>query len=93
MTRKLIAVVLLIVFAFAIFPSPAALAGGGDYKDTPFDKLGDWMATLGKSGLEKDQILAERQAARLKRHAEIQAKKAKHEAEKAGKDMKEKMGY
>ena len=101
--KKFLTVVVLVLFAFTILPSPMALAGGAAYKDNMFDSMGDWMATLGKSGMEKEQILAERKAGRMKRHAEIQAKKARQQAEKeakkagkdadkAGKDMKKKFG-
>lgn len=51
-------------------------------KETPFTKLGDSLATLGKSGLDKDKILAERTAARASKCAEA----------KAG-EMKKKMGF
>lgn len=59
------------------------LTGCGDpCKDDPFTKLGDSLATIGKSGMEKDSVLAERAAARAGKCAES----------KAG-EMKKKMGF
>ncbi len=43
-----------------------------------FNRVGDWFATVGKSGEEKENILAERKTKRA-------AKKARKRAEKAGK--------
>lgn len=45
------------------------------------DKLGNSLATIGKKGLEKDKIIAERTAARAQKCAE-----------KKGAEMKKKMG-
>lgn len=56
-------------------------------KDTPIDQAGDWFATLGKKGMEKDQILAKRKADRLAICAKKQAQEAAKEAQKAAQDM------
>ena len=61
-------------------------------KDTPIDQAGDWFATLGKQGLEKDQVLAKRKAERLAICAKKEAQKAAQEAQQAGNDMKKKLG-
>lgn len=45
------------------------------------DKLGNSLATIGKSGLEKDKVIAERTAARAQKCAE-----------KKGAELKKKMG-
>ncbi len=61
-------------------------------EDTAIDKMGDWMATIGKSGLEKDQMLAERKAARTAKRLEQQTKKAAKEAEKSAAETQKKLG-
>ena len=82
-----------VLLVLALMGAPAVVyAADAIAQDTVVDKVGDWMATLGKSGTDKDAILAqrkaERAAARTKRMAEKQAKKAQKEAEKAGKELK-----
>jgi hypothetical protein len=62
-------------------------------KDTPIDQIGDWFGTLGKEGMEKDQILAKRKADRVLVCAKREAEKAAKEARKAGNDMKKKLGF
>ena len=62
-------------------------------KDNPVDQAGDWFATLGKQGVEKDQILAKRKADRVAICAKKEAQKAGQEAKKAGNDMKKKLGF
>ena len=62
-------------------------------KDNPIDQAGDWFATLGKKGLEKDQVLTARKADRLAACAKSEAEKAMKEAGKAGNDMKKKLGF
>jgi hypothetical protein len=61
-------------------------------KDTPIDQAGDWFATLGKQGMEKDQILAKRKADRLAICAKKQAQEAGKAVKKAGTDVKKKLG-
>ena len=62
-------------------------------KDTPIDQIGDWAATLGKRGMEKDQILATRKADRVAVCAKKQADEAVKAAQKAGGDLKKKLGF
>ena len=62
-------------------------------KDTPIDQAGDWFATLGKKGIEKDQVLAARKADRIGACTKREAEKAMKEAGKAGNDMKKKLGF
>ena len=62
-------------------------------KDNPIDQAGDWFATLGKQGMEKDQILAKRKADRLASCTKKQAEDAAAAAKKAGNDMKKKLGF
>jgi len=53
-----------------------------------FTRIGDWFATLGKSGFEKDSILLQRRTARAARRTqqaiEHQAKHAEHGLREAG---------
>lgn len=55
-------------------------------KNTPVDQAGDWLGTLGKQGMEKDKILAQRKANRV-------IACSKREAEKIGRDIKKKLGF
>ncbi len=60
-----------------------SLTGCGDpCKEDAITKLGDSVATIGKSGIEKDRILAERAAGRA---AEC--------AKKSGSDLKKSLGF
>src|SRR3989338_9007778 len=53
-----------------------------------FNRIGDWFATLGKSGFEKDSILVQRRTARVagraRRAVEHQAKHAEKGLREAG---------
>lgn len=62
-------------------------------KDTLIDQTWDWFATLGKKGMEKDQILVKRKADRFSACAKKQAEKAAQDAQKSGNDMKKKLGF
>ena len=62
-------------------------------QDTPVDQVGDWFAVIGKQGMEKDQVLAKRKADRLAICAKKQAQEAAAAAQKAGDDMKKKLGF
>jgi hypothetical protein len=61
-------------------------------KDTPIDQTGDWFATFGKKGLEKDQILAKRKADRLLACARKEARQAVKDVQKSGASMKKRLG-
>lgn len=67
---------LLIVLAVSF-----ALTGCDVCKENMFTKLGDSLATMGKEGVAKQQILAERKGARASKCAE-----------QKGAEMKKKMG-
>ncbi|MBN1687646.1 MAG: hypothetical protein JW893_00950 [Candidatus Omnitrophica bacterium] len=58
-----------------------SLMGCDACKENALNKAGDWVATLGKDGVEKDKVLAGRKADRAKKCAE----------QKAG-EMKKKLG-
>ena len=72
---------------------PAVTVYADSYKDTPMDQAGDWFATLGKEGFEKDKILFQRKAERIAKYAQRQAEEAAKEVQKTGKDLKKKMGF
>jgi hypothetical protein len=61
-------------------------------KDTSIDQFGDWLGTLGKKGVEKDQILARRKTDRMLACAKKEAQKAVKEVQKSGEDMKKRLG-
>jgi len=73
--KKTILGLMLAVAAFSF-------AGCGPCEEDVLTKLGDTVATIGKSGVAKDQILVERKANRAAKCAE----------QKAG-EMKKKMGF
>ena len=60
-------------------------------QDTIVDQVGDWFATLGKSGVDKDAILAQRRTERTAAHAQKAAKRqvkaAGQSVENAGRDL------
>ena len=100
--KSIFVMMLVGLFAFSATPATPAYAGekgasamGYEHasENSVFNRVGDWFATIGKSGAEKDQILAERKAARMKKHAEKEAKKMGKSADSAGKDMKKKVSY
>ena len=91
--KRFLAVIFAMTLIFSSVPMRFSYAETGQYQDTVFDQAGDWFATLGKQGDEKDRILAERKAERLKHYMEKSAEQASKDAEKAGADMKEKMGF
>ncbi len=62
-------------------------------KDNPVDQAGDWFATLGKKGIEKDQVLSARKGDRVIACTKREADKAMKAAGKAGNGMKKKLGF
>ena len=77
----------------AVFSGAPAFAAVDCTKDTWVDQAGDWFATRGKNGLEKDKVLATRKADRIAKCTKRQAEQAAKEAKKAGEDMKKKLGF
>jgi len=104
MKRFLVSIVML-AFVFSVAPVGTSYAATVQpYNETAIDHAGDWFATLGKQGVEKQMILSERKADRVRHHAERQAEKARREAEKqamrakkeagkTAKDAKKKLGF
>ena len=92
--KKQIAVFCLVLGLFSTLPmtSGTAWAEVQEYQENAIDKMGDWFAVLGKQGVEKDSILAQRKADRLAKHAQKQADQMAKEAQKSGEDMQKKLG-
>jgi len=81
-------------FVFTLMLGGVSVAFAADCtKDTPFDQAWDWATTLGKQGLEKDQILVKNKADRVAVCTKKEAEKAAAEAQKAGEAMKKKLGF
>ncbi len=59
----------------------------------PLDGAWDWYTTLGKDGLEKEQILTKNKAERLQRCADKAAKEAGKALDGAAADAKKKLGF
>lgn len=74
------------VFVFSIMFGGIVAYAADCTQDNVIDQVGDWFATLGKQGVEKDKILATRKADRV-------IACTKREAEKAGADLKNKLGF
>lgn len=77
------AVVGVLVAALVGLAAPA-YAAQAPTQDTIVDQIGDWFATIGKSGMEKDSLLAKR---RMERQAERAHKALQHGANRAGRDI------
>ena len=87
MRRVVLGLVLAGIMSAAV-PVYAAQSVGND---TAIDQVGDWVATLGKSGLEKEALLTQRKAQRAAKRAEASARRQAKQAEKgidnAGKEL------
>jgi len=89
--RKLVIAVFVLALVSGGFSAAAYAMDCG--KDNVIDQAGDWFATLGKEGAAKDQILVKRKADRFSACAKKQADEAAKTAQKAGEDMKKKLGF
>lgn len=58
-------------------------------QDAIIDKIGDWLATLGKSEMDKQMVLADRCTKRVLRHTKHELEEAN---EKAGKEIGKALG-
>ena len=81
------------VLAVMLSVAPISSVFAAQCQDNPFDKMGDWAATMGKQGMDKDTILASRKAKRAAACAERMAKQASKDAGKAAADAKKKLGF
>ena len=86
-------VTLFFVMSLMFSSLPISVCYAGEYRENVLDKMSDSIATMGKKGVEKDQILAERKAKRMQRYGEREAKRMQKEAQKAGNDTKKKLGF
>jgi hypothetical protein len=89
--RKLI--VAFFVFTLMLAGTSTVAFAADCTKDTGIDQFGDWIATLGKKDVEKDQILVKRKADRVLACTKREAEKAAKEVQKSANDMKKKMGF
>ncbi|MFA7255606.1 MAG: hypothetical protein WC133_05875 [Candidatus Omnitrophota bacterium] len=82
-------------FAFALMVGGvSAVAYAVDCsKDNQFDRAWDWATTIGKKDMEKNQTLIKNKADRVAACTKREADKAGKAAQKAGKDMKKKLGF
>lgn len=90
---KKYATLLLMLLTFSAISTVPAYAAAAECKENVLDGAWDWYTTLGKQGMEKDQILAQNKADRLKRCVEKAAKEAGDAASKASADAKKKLGF
>lgn len=95
--KKWAGLVLMAVFIFGALPvfADTDSAQGNAYaygqEDSILDKVSDWVATIGKSGSDKEEVLAERRLDRAMKRTSQAFKKSSKKASKAmkefGKDM------
>lgn len=88
--------VLFLLGAFILVANPGFAQQGANEKalehasdQAIFNRVGDWFATIGKKGAEKEKILAERKAQRTAKRAEKEAKKVMKGAEDKAEDVAE----
>lgn len=93
MKKRILSFVFVVAFACSMVPARPVYAADYEYKETPLDQMWDGFTTLGKQGAEKERILAENKAERLKRYAEKMGKQAKIDSERASADAKKKLGF
>lgn len=80
-----------LLLALTLCLSTANVYAGDVTQDNALDKMSDWAQTVGKSGVEKETILAKRRADRVAMRMEKEAKKAAAKAEKDAKKMGDSM--
>ena len=91
--KKWVSFVLVFLFAVIALPVYADTdsANGHAYaygqEDSILDKVSDWVATIGKSDQEKDQLVAERQMDRVMKRTKHAMAQGSHKASKAMKDF------
>lgn len=83
----------MMLLTFSAVSAVPAYAAEAQCKENVLDGAWDWYTTLGKQGMEKDQIIAQNKADRLKRCVEKAAKEAGDAASKASADAKKKLGF
>jgi hypothetical protein len=73
-----------IFFAFLLMLGGGSVYAADCIRDTPGDQVGDWFGTFGKTGIEKDQILARRKAKRVGACVNGEVQKVMKQVRKAG---------
>ncbi|HNX69314.1 MAG TPA: hypothetical protein PLL75_04525 [Candidatus Omnitrophota bacterium] len=91
--KKFIFALLVLAIMLGGIAGQAAYAAVDCTKNSSIDDAGDWLATLGKKDMEKDQILVKRKADRMAACTKREAEKAAKQAQKAAGDMKKKLGF
>ena len=91
--KKYATLFLMMVLAFSSPMVAPAYAADANCQENVLDNAWDWYTTLGKQGMEKDQILAQNKADRLKHCLEKAAKEAGDAASKGAADAKKKLGF
>lgn len=91
--KKFATLFLMMLLTFSAVSAVPAFAANTECKENALDGAWDWYTTLGKQGMEKDQILAQNKADRLKRCVEKAAKEAGDAAGKTAADAKKKLGF
>ncbi len=86
-------VIAFFVFTLVFGGIPITAYASDCTKDAPLSRVGDWFATLGKQGMEKDRILAKRKADRVVICAKKQAEEAAEAVRKTEENLKKKLGF
>ncbi len=95
--KKLAILLLVVAFAvttvpaFAAIKGPSAMALEKASNDSMVDRVGDWVATRGKSPEEAQAIVADRKAKRLAAKAQKELERVQREAEKQKKVMEKEL--
>ena len=90
--KKFSVLFLAMFLALSVISVNHAYAADNACAETVLDKTWDWYTTIGKSGMDKDQVLLKNKAERAQKCAEKMAKKAQKEAGEAAGDLKKKLG-
>ncbi|MBI2105086.1 MAG: hypothetical protein HYT90_05895 [Candidatus Omnitrophica bacterium] len=94
MWRVMVGILVAGALAFSV-PAGAA-AQAAPQQDSVVDRVGDWFATLGKSGMERDSLLAQRKAERMAKRSqqavERQARQAERGMQQTGKELNKGLG-
>lgn len=84
-------VLALLIFMFVSGALSMTAYAADCFKDTAADRAGDWFATLGKKGVEKNQLLAKRKAIRIRLCTQKEARKTAADIQKGGNNVKKKL--
>ena len=79
--RKAIMGIMAVLMVAAAVPVFASESSGA--RDSIIDKVGDWFATIGKSDVDKQIIIADRRTKRILRHTQHELEETNKKARKA----------